>query len=331
MNKGRIFHILEENINRGRIRDTALKSTNETMQAIVRNEEKFEEYVDEKIKNYNKRVGTPDPGDTRKWINQIYLFKFVVDNKTSLQRLCRQEKAKEYVDRKVGLRDMLNDEELFEEATNMYMKMEPIFIACVEAQSAKQNLSDIYMAFDRTLPSFYVGDDKEDVFVEALKKGWDLIEGPIHYASVAVDVRFDGALQAEEMMKAEDYFELVLGEEEWDLACNHLYDFVSRRGVFKHRIFNKAKPTDSKEEAVAPWAYYTKTRDNNTVRGRAHIKFGKEVIFLLGARTGISECEKTFCEYRRAHDWTVYLKGDSLLDKQVSYKINWSLEHFSSA
>ena len=77
--------------------DTALKSTNETMQAIVRNEEKFEEYVEEKIKNYNKRVGPPDPGDTRKWINQIYLFKFVVGNKASLQRLCRQEKAKEYV------------------------------------------------------------------------------------------------------------------------------------------------------------------------------------------------------------------------------------------
>ena len=69
LNKGRIREVLVENINRSRITRSLLKSDKTGI--LKNNLDLLQTKVDEKIINYNKNVGFPDPGITRQWSNQI--------------------------------------------------------------------------------------------------------------------------------------------------------------------------------------------------------------------------------------------------------------------
>ena len=82
--------------------------------------------------------------------------------------------------------------------------------------------------FNVQLIKRYQDDDEKDLFINAIQKGWKLVESDMHYASISVDPRFREIVKLDlsELSRAEKYFEMVL-DTKWDKSKWILYDFIS--------------------------------------------------------------------------------------------------------
>eukprot|EP01084_Bolivina_argentea_P055407 101595_1 len=217
--------ILCDEIKKVRITREIMKSKNTKYDSLKRDIDSLNEFVMEKVKIDQRRVGAPDPGNTRKWINQCFILEFIVSNKTALLSLLDIGKAAIHLAKKPRLVELLKDEYLFDDAQILHEKISHIFIASKTAQkTSERNLADIFYSFKVSLPSFYSHGDDEKIFDDAIDKGWELIKGNVHFACVCVDPRFsDCVITMSELAVVEKYFENVLGKDDWEKSQHIFY------------------------------------------------------------------------------------------------------------
>ena len=164
-------------------------------------------------------------------------------------------------------------------------------------------------------------------------RAWKLIKSNVHFAVIAVDPRFWGEVELDfdDLKEASDYFNLVLGETVWNRSKGMLSKMRAGTGYFKQDVFTRCNKQMDKEKAIIPYKILLGALQKKLSQGNDHlapyIAFIEEIIFLLGAPTGIVMAEKSFCFVRKSHDWYNSIRSKSLINKLVKYGVNWRLRN----
>eukprot|EP00485_Elphidium_margaritaceum_P015535 CAMPEP_0202729068 /NCGR_PEP_ID=MMETSP1385-20130828/185944_1 /ASSEMBLY_ACC=CAM_ASM_000861 /TAXON_ID=933848 /ORGANISM="Elphidium margaritaceum" /LENGTH=357 /DNA_ID=CAMNT_0049395325 /DNA_START=1343 /DNA_END=2416 /DNA_ORIENTATION=- len=324
VNKGKIRGIVSDNIKTERIKLRLLKK--ERKQGgdfYAMNAGMLQSAAVVKAKESEESVGYPDPGSTREWNNQIKMLSFALDNKAALEMLSEQQNEhKDYIADE--LLEHIDDDDMWQSVQQKHEKLLPISTALKSLQSGDSNLADAAYQFLFEIPSFYSGDDDEELFKGALQYGYDLCHTQMYDACLAVDPRYrDEKLSMNTLLNAEIYFKFVLrGSDAWN-KVKHIFNWYrTKRGPFGHDIFDMNK-SQTKYDARMAWNYVRSAFDDDPLAAL----FFDEVEYLLVTPPGITDAEKTFCSYRRYHDWKRSNLGRSKLKKMIKVKINWGLRN----
>ena len=118
--------------------------------------------------------------------------------------------------------------------------------------------------------------------------------------------------------------ELILGSAVWTQAKEILISFRAITGAFKHSAFTNITPNDTKWKSMQAWSFYKSLVPTPEINKH---KLLDEVIFLMESKTGITDTERTFCPYRRIHNWEAANMGQRLLSDLVSIGTNYNFRN----
>ena len=103
-----------------------------------------------------------------------------------------------------------------------------------------------------------------------------------------------------------------------------MISFRAQSGSFQHDVFQNCIPSDTKWIAKKAWQFYKSTIPSTAVN--EHLLLD-EVLFLMESKTGISDDERTFCGYRREHNWEAASTGKELLSNKIMIRSNYNLRN----